>query len=407
MKRLVLLGGGHAQLFVLEAFQRAPLPGVALTLVSPMRLAPYSGMMPGVIAGHYRYEQGCVDLEPLCQAARCKLIYARAERLDPERRQIVCDGGAKLQYDVLSIDTGSTPASQGVVGVADYACPVKPIDAFLARWQVFRTQLDARRSARIAVIGGGAAGVEVSLALHHQLEQLATRRQVGEGRITLITAAECLLPSFPRAARRRLEDAVADKGIEVLTRSPAVLIEPRRAILADRRKVESDFIVWAGAPAPPPWPREAGLAVNAHGFILIDRRLRSVSHPDVFAAGDVASMVGRPRPRSGVYAVRAGPHLARNLRAALGTSKAHTYTPQRRALALISTGNKHAVAAWGPLAWEGDWVWRWKDRIDRAFVTRFTIQPAVASDAANGAEKGAPGSGPRRSKRPPISDKRT
>lgn len=404
MKRLVLLGGGHAQLFVLESFRRAPLPGVALTLVNPMRLAPYSGMMPGVLAGHYKYEQGCVDLDALCQAARCKLIYTRAVRVDPERRQVICGDGSRLHYDVLSIDTGSTPS--GIPGVFDHACPVKPIDTFLARWQVLCTQLDARRSVRIAVVGGGAAGVEVCLALHHRLARLAAQQEVGERRFTLVTSAESVLAEFPRGARQRLERNLAAKGIEVLTRSRAVRIEPRRLVLADQRVLDSDFIVWAAAPAAAPWPRESGLAVDEQGFILIDRRLRSVSHPDVFAAGDVASMVDQRRPRSGVYAVRAGPPLARNLRAVLGAGRMHAYTPQRRALALISTGEKRAVAAWGPLSFEGDWVWRWKDRIDRAFVARFNIKSGDAAAAEHGSSAtGIDGRLPH-PKRPPISDKR-
>ncbi len=367
-RRLVLVGGGHAHLFVLEAFARAPLDGLEIELVSPVRLAPYSGMMPGVIAGHYRYEQGCVDLAPLARACGATWRETRAVALDPQRRLVFCEDGSDLAGDAISIDSGSTPGRFGVAGVDEHAHPVKPIERFVTGWESLFFRLREGSAPRIAVVGAGAAGCELIMAMHHRLDTLNLRA----ARYTLISDAPTILPGFPAGVRRRIRSCLDAKGIAVRTGSPAARIEPKRVVLADGGAVEADFVVWATGSSPPEWPRASGLACDARGFIRVDRHLQSTSHPGIFAAGDVAGMDGEPRPKSGVYAVRAGPPLAVNLRAALEGRPLAPYRPQHRALALIGTGGAHAVGLWGPLSWQGRWVWTWKDRIDRAFVARFT-----------------------------------
>jgi len=373
MKRLILLGGGHAHLFVLEAFIRAPLADVELVLVSPTRLAPYSGMMPGVIAGHYRYEDGCVDLLPLCRACGCAFHRTRATRLDPSARRIECDDGEALDYDLLSIDTGSTPGTFGMPGVLQHAHPVKPIDHFVLDLDAFCAGLAPDRRAAVAVVGAGAAGCEVILALQHRIDRLRTEHRAGPASFTLATDTPSILPGFPSGVRRRVERQLEARGVRVLAGKPAARVDAGSLLFADGAAVPADFIVWATGSSAPQWPRAAGLACDDRGFILVDPHLRSTSHEDIFAAGDIATMAGAPRPKSGVYAVRAGPPLARNLRAALNGTAPTPWLPQRRALALISAGEKYAVGLWGPFSWEGRWVWNWKDRIDRGFIRRFTL----------------------------------
>lgn len=382
MKKLLLLGGGHAHLFVLEAFIQSPLPDVEVALITPARLAPYSGMMPGVIAGHYRYEDGCVDLKPLCDAGGCALHLTHAESMDAAARRIVCADGSVFDYDILSIDTGSTPGTYGVPGVAQHTHPVKPIDRFVADLNLCCARLAPDRPVRVAVVGAGAAGCEVLLALHYRMEQLSTTQRAGSAEFTLIGDGPAPLPGLPAGARRRMARLLHRRGVRLLLDNAAASIEAGGVTLADGTAVAADFIAWATGSSAPAWPQAAGLACDDEGFVLVDRHLRSTSHDDVFAAGDVATMVDRPRPRSGVYAVRAGPPLARNLRSALGGAMLHEYVPQQRALALLSTGDKHAIGRWGPLSWEGAWVWSWKDRIDRRFVERFSATGAQAAPSA-------------------------
>jgi len=370
MKRLLLIGGGHAHLFVLEAFARAPLPGVERVLVSPHQLAPYSGMMPDVIAGHYHYEQACIDLAPLVRAAGCRWLKTRAVQFDPAHRVVVCENGSRLDYDLLSINTGSTPPPMTVAGVAEYAVPVKPIETFLDHWRQLATELACRRPLNIAVVGGGAAGVEVIAAMRHRLARTTWHPH----RFHLIGRQDTLLHHLAPQAGRAAARALRALGITLHLGQAVNAVAQDHVELADGSRIDSDFTVWATGAAAPAWPRAAGLAVDGAGFIAIEPTLRSCSHPDVFAAGDVASLVNRPYPKSGVYAVKAGPVLAANLRAALQDQALAPWTPQTRALALLSTGDRHAIGTWGGWVWQGRWAWRWKDHIDRRFVARFAAR---------------------------------
>ena len=374
MKRLLLIGGGHAHLFVLEAFARAPLPGVEPTLVSPHQLAPYSGMMPGVIAGHYHYDQGCVDLAPLVRAAGCRWLKTRAVRFDPASRVVVCENGSRLDYDLLSINTGSTPPPLTVPGVAEHSVPVKPIETFLGRWHQLAVDVATRRPLSIAVVGGGAAGVEVIAAMRHRLARTTWHPH----RFHLIGRQDTLLPQLAPQAGDAAARVLRAQGINLHLGQAVNVVARDHVELADGTRIDSDFTVWATGAAAPAWPREAGLAVDDAGFITIDPTLRSCSHPDVFAAGDVASLAIRPHPRSGVYAVKGGPVLAANLRAVLCGQALTPWTPQTRALALLSIGDRHAIGAWGNWVWQGRWAWRWKDHIDRRFVARFAARKLAA-----------------------------
>lgn len=373
MKRLLLIGGGHAHLFVLEAFARAPLPDVELVLVSPHQLAPYSGMMPGVIAGHYHYDQGCVDLAPLVRAAGCRWLKTLAVQFDPVNRMVLCENGSRLDYDLLSINTGSTPPPMTVSGVAEYAVPVKPIETFLDRWRCLSVEVACRRPLNIVVVGGGAAGVEVVAAMRHRLARTTWHSH----RFHLVGRQDTLLHHLAPQAGHAAARVLRSLGITLHLGQAVNAVARDHVELADGTRINSDFTVWATGAAAPAWPRTTGLAVDDAGFILIDSSLRSLSHPQVFAAGDVSSSAGHPHPKSGVYAVRAGPILAANLRAALMDQPLAIWRPRTRALALLSTGDRHAIGAWGNWVWQGRWVWRWKDHIDRRFVARFAAHNLV------------------------------
>jgi selenide,water dikinase len=189
-------------------------------------------------------------------------------------------------------------------------------------------------------------------------------------RVQLVTGKPGLLPTLAEGVRRRIARLAPACGVRLIE-DDAAEITRHTVLLADGGEIASDVTIAAIGAAAAEWPREAGLAVDERGFIAIDERLQSISNPFVFAAGDCASMVGHPRPKSGVYAVRAGPPLALNLLRHLAGKRLRRYRPQRVALYLISTGPPHAIASWDGLSTEGRWVWRWKDRIDRRFVARY------------------------------------
>ena len=359
-KRLLLLGGGHAHLHVLKSLTERYLPEAEVTLVSTFPQQVYSGMLPGWIAGHYQLEQCTVPLRPLAERADVAFIEKSARRIDFSTRTVICDDGSAVPFDTVSIDTGPVADLSMISGAAEHAVSVRPIEAFIDAVAAIKASVESGRTRRIVFVGAGAGGIELALALQHALAAHA----VG---ITLISASDTL----PAGAAVRLARILRTRGISILAGQVVARIGANEVHLQSGTVVEADHIIVATGASAAAWPKASGLACDERGFILVNEHLQSVSHPDVFAAGDCASMKDHPRPKSGVYAVRAGPVLAHNLRAFCEGRALKAWTPQTHALYLISTGDRFALATWGAWSWSGGWVWRWKDRIDRRFMRRF------------------------------------
>jgi selenide,water dikinase len=367
MKRLVLCGGGHTHVEVLRRFGLRPVPGVELVLVSPNRFTPYSGMLPGLVAGHYRFDQVHLDLERVTHFAGARFLQTLVTGFDPRSRVVTLADGATLAFDVASLDVGSRPPTDGIPGAEEHAIGVKPVEPFL---RVSGQWLErARAGTRLAVVGGGAGGVETLLSMQHRFRRETGRADAVE--CHLVTDVDQVLPDHGARAQAIFRRILAERGVELHLASRVVRVEAGAVHAANGLVVRAHAIVWATGAAPLPLLRASGLALDATGFVAVNDRLQSISHGHVFAAGDCATIVGHPRPKSGVYAVREGPPLAANLRAALAGRPLVRYVPQRHALALISTGNRYAVASRRSFAVEGAWVWWWKNWIDRRFVRRY------------------------------------
>ncbi len=367
-KRLLLVGGGHAHVEVLRRFARAPAHGLEVTLVTPEAAAAYSGMLPGVVAGHYRENEAAIPLAPLARAARAQLVRDRVAALDLQARNAVLASGRTVAFDVLALDVGSTPDA-GTPGAREHALPVKPVPAFLAAWGRLRDAARDGAVRAVAVVGGGAGGVEILLAMHHRLRAAPG---VDAPRFALVTDQPHLLPQHAPAVRRRVRRRLAEAGVVVHFGSAAVAVEPGAVVVTGGGRIAADAVVWATSASAAPWIAASGLGTDARGFACVDNHLRSVTHPFVFASGDCATVGATPHAKSGLYAVRHGPPLATNLLRQLCGGPLVAWRPQPRALALVSTGGRDAILSWGPFAAEGAWVWRWKDRIDRRFVARYT-----------------------------------
>ncbi len=319
MKRVLLVGGGQTHAGVL----RAGVQGEA-TLVTPYAHHVYSGMLPGFVAGHYRLEEMRIDVAALAARAGARLVLGRVAALDARRRVARLEDGAEIEYDVASLDVGAPAAAP------EYALAVKPFETFMEHWLEVKERVRA-----VAVVGAGAAGVEIAMAVAHRTN----------ARVTLYADRLVFRPGLARRIARQL----ARNGVEL--RADVAFAEGMRK--------DHDLVVWTASAAAPPWLRASGLAVDERGCVRVDDRLRSVSHPEVFAVGDC---VGRHD------AARHAPVLAANLG---GAEK--RYAPQRRALALISCGERYAIADWYGMSVEGAWAWRWKDRIDRRWVEQFRL----------------------------------
>ena len=377
VKDLVLVGGGHSHVTVLKQFGRHPWPGVHLTLICRDVHTPYSGMLPGFLAGHYTYDDAHIDLGPLSRFAGATLYHDEVIGLDLVNRTVRCRQHPEVPYDVLSLNIGSTPGFAQVPGAAQVVVPVKPISNFFQRWEHLVTRvLAAPEVVRIGVVGAGAGGVELTLAMQFRLQHVL--RDAGRPDTVmyhLFSGSPSILPNHNRRVQAKLRRVLTARGVHVHEGCRVVEVHKAGLRCADGRMYELEEILWVTDAAAPAWLAEAGLAVDERGFVLVNAALQAVSHADVFAAGDVAAVVPYPHEKAGVIAVRQGKPLARNLQRALTGRTLRPFVPQKTWLALISTGDQYAIASRGVWSVEGRWVWRWKDWIDRRFMHRYKVFP--------------------------------
>lgn len=372
-KHLVLVGGGHAHVFVLEAFARAPMPGVTVTLVTKEPMAPYSGMLPGFVAGHYALAECLIDVARLCRKAGVRLIEGAAIGIDRDARRLHLADGTSLPYDVLSLDVGITPDVDEIAGAAEHALLVKPVSTFAPKWQAFVDRAQKAGGPRdIVVVGGGAAGVELVLAARNRLTaaQSWPDRQSDPFRYTLIAGAG-ILPSHPARAQRLARAALVENGISIIDDDTAVGITPTHIRLRSGRDIACETAIVSTKAKAPTWFASTGLARTAGGYLALRPTLQTLTDEDIFAAGDCATVIEHPRPKAGVFAVRQGPVLAHHVRRHLQTGLLAPYIPQKDFLTLVSLGDKTAIASRGSLAAAGHWAWLLKDWIDRRFMARF------------------------------------
>ncbi|MEG4516401.1 MULTISPECIES: FAD-dependent oxidoreductase [unclassified Microcoleus] len=409
MKDLVLIGGGHSHAIVLKMFGIKPLPGVRLTLISDVLHAPYSGMLPGHVAGFYDYDQCHIDLRSLAEFAGCQILVDRAIAIDFNKNLVICQTRPPVNFDVLSVDIGSTPATLSVPGATEYAIAAKPVPEFLASWNqlIEYRQNHPDKPLRIAIVGGGAGGVELALNMQSRLGKEEGRRKREEGRgkkeegrrkreenlenlsseIHLFHSGAELMQGHNQRVRRRLKKILINRGVKVHLQEKVCAVKkieretnpqfPTNYQISCKSglELECDRIFWVTQASAANWIGESGLAADSNGFIQVNDCLQSVSHPNVFAAGDIAAMVNYLRPKAGVFAVRQGKPLFENLQQFLLGKPLKPFAPQEQYLGLIGTGNKRAIASRGNFMWESRLLWYWKDWIDRQFMQKFSNLP--------------------------------
>ena len=361
---LVLIGGGHTHALVLRSWGMNPLPGVRVTVINPGPTAPYSGMLPGFVAGHYTRDELDIDLVKLARFAGARLINGYATAIDPDARTISVAERPPIAFDVAAVDVGITSAMPDLPGFTAHAIPAKPLGMFATRWDTFRAEAD---SPQIAIIGGGVAGAELAMAMAHALrDKSPTVRLIDRSKV---------LTALGYKARQKMLAALIASNVEIIEDAEVTEIFSQGVVLRDGRTIRSDFTTGAAGAKPHDWIAQTGLDLH-EGFIAVDANLQS-SVPEVFAVGDCAHMCPDPRPKAGVYAVRQAPVLYDNLRAALSGGELRPYKPQRDYLKLISLGEKSALAEKFGTAREGATLWKLKDYIDRKFMTQFDALPSM------------------------------
>lgn len=374
-KNLVFVGGGHSHAIALKLWGMNPLPGVRLVLISDCRYTPYSGMLPAHVAGFYTFEEIHIDLRALASFARSEFYHDRAIALDLANRQVICSKLPPIQFDYLAIDIGSTPATNSVAGAKDYAIPAKPVSKFLEAWNqtIESVKASPQSALTIAIVGGGAGGVELALNIHSHLDRLLEEagQPIENLNLHLFHRDRELLSNHNQWVRKRLEQILLKRKIQLHLSEIVIEVLPDRLICQSGLTVRCDRIFWVTQASAPDWIKASGIATDDRGFILVDETLQSLSHSGIFATGDIATMQHYCRPKAGVFAVRQGKPLFENLQSVVRDKPLKSYIPQKHYLSLIGTGDKSAIASWSCWGWQSPLLWYWKDRIDRKFMARF------------------------------------
>lgn len=370
VRDVVLIGGGHTHALVLKRWGMKPLPGVRLTVINPHPTAPYTGMLPGFIAGHYARDALEIDLVRLARFAGARVILGWATAIDRDAKTVTVDGHRTIPYDIASIDIGITSDLPDLKGFSVHGVPAKPLGRYAAAWAAYR---DRDGPAAIAVIGGGVGGVELSMAMAHALKSRGHPASIA------VIDRSAILPGSVPSVQRRLRDKMRSFGIEVIENATVSEITPNAVHLADGREIPATFTVGAAGARPHDWLKDTGLDL-IDGFLRVDPYLRT-SDPAIYACGDTAHVAHAPRPKAGVYAVRAAPSIDANIRADLSGSARKPFEPQGDYLKLISLGRQEAVGERNGITLQGGWVWRLKDRIDRRFMDGLEALPEMPAPA--------------------------
>tara|TARA_E500000331_G_scaffold358643_1_gene428315 strand:- start:39711 stop:40847 length:1137 start_codon:yes stop_codon:yes gene_type:complete len=370
MKTIILIGGGHSHL---EAIYRlgegSLLNDCKLILISSETHTSYSGMIPGLISGHYTFEECHIDLQRLCNKYNCSFIQQSVSKILPTEQKILTESET-YHYDLASINTGSIPNCTSATGIKEWAIPMKPLIGLAHKIEEFLAdvgQSPKHTKHKISIVGGGAAGIEIALALQYQ----ANGKGYNNLEYSLITAGNDILDTHSLAVRRKFHRILHQRGITTYYNATVNEVNKDSIKIESKRIIPSDFTILATGAAPTRWPTLSELPTTANGYITTDRFLQVKNISNLFAVGDVASIEGLTYPKSGVYAIKQAHVLATNINNKLRGMPLQAYRPQKNSLALISTGDKNAVASKNILCASGQLIWKWKNHIDQRFVKKF------------------------------------
>jgi len=356
---LVLAGAGHAHLVMMRRWLDAGYrPPAGTVLINPGRAAWYSGMMPGLLAGRYTVDECAIALAPWCRALGIVLVEDSVVALDAANRVITLAHTGNLSYQCLSLNTGSRqplPAlNDGSIGLV----PAKPFSAFYQDWQRWHQGSSPRQ---LGILGGGAAAVELALAL---------RRSLPESELHVFSGKE-LLHGQAFGLIQRARKLLLARGVELHEGIYIDQIRQGQVVAGGRPVQQLEALVLATGAAALDWYQGSGLVCDDRGFICVSDTLQSASSPEVFAAGDCAAHAGSKK--SGVYSVRHGAVLAQNVRAWLSGDALDDYQPQKQALALLSTADGGALMHYAGWTLGGQLMGKWKHYLDQGFMEKHRV----------------------------------
>ncbi|WP_038290006.1 selenide, water dikinase SelD [Zooshikella ganghwensis] len=366
-KDIVLVGGGHSHVLFIRRWKMKPLPNTSLTLISPQVYTPYSGMLPGLIAEHYIFEQTHIDLRRLCQWAGVRFIVDRVVDIEPNTQHLSLERYPQLNYDILSLDIGLTP-DLSIPGAAEYAIPVKPIGDFFRQWQSLKQTVKAGQQSHytIGIVGGGAGSIELAFATSYSLKYVTTHFT-----IHLFTASPYILSNYLPKTRQHVKHKLFLEQVCIHENFKVSNVCSSSIYDQNNNEVNLDKIFWCTHGKGVSWLKNTSLDLSEQGFVLVKNTLQTLKFENIFAAGDIAHLTPEANPKAGVYAVRMAPILFHNIRALLVDRPLKPFKPQKHFLSLLACGEKDAIGERVPFSFSGTWVWRWKDFLDRQFMKKF------------------------------------
>lgn len=404
-KDIVLVGGGHTHVLFLKKWAMQAIPGVRVTLISPDAQTPYSGMLPGLVAGEYSFDETHIDLVRLCKMADARFIREKVTAINTQYNTLHIKGRSCIVYDIASIDIGSTPSpapNNSSTNTNNYQnedsnnpiIPVKPISNFLPQLKKFHeyleyhtqnnssnnNQISHNKNLSVAVVGGGAGGVELCLALHSALNKNHAVK------LHLISRQDQILKGYPDKLRHTVEQHFLKNRISLYKNFAVNSIDDRGLVSSRGEHLPANRIFWCTAATAARWPKESKLDVNTKGFINVSGTLQTLTASNVFACGDCANFIEQPLAKAGVYAVRQAPILFENICRLLLQKPLKHYRPQKNFLSLLSLSNGTAIGAHSSWSFSGAWVWHWKNHIDKKFMASFSDLSLASHETMNTAE---------------------
>ena len=366
-ENIVLLGAGNAHLQVVRWWRMNPIPGVRLTLVNDTVTIPYSGMIPGCIAGHYTTDEITIDIGRLCAAAGVEFVQATATALDPEGKRVQLEERPAISYDTLSLNLGSKPLIPKTSIPEERQLSIKPLGSLMQRITQAEQMLEESDNPfPVIVVGAGAGGFEVCLALQRRWQRFSNVSY------TIISGADRILPSSPPAVSRACEAVLEKRGIFWITGARISGGNESALQMEHGDSLPYALCVWATGATPLDPFNRFGLKLDHQGFLTVEDTLQIPGFPDVFATGDCASLTSCPDlPKAGIFSVREGAVLWKNLQAHLAGEELRRYRPQPLYLFLLDTSDGQALMSYGRLAAKGFWAHGWKEFIDRRWMQKF------------------------------------
>ncbi|MGH4124775.1 MAG: FAD-dependent oxidoreductase [Clostridium sp.] len=364
-KKLLLVGGGHAHVFLIKQFCLKNIPGLEVVLVTACQYQYYSGMAAGYVEGNYKGEEMSFDLKKMCQKSGVKYIEGRVTGIDAQNKCVKLGNQETVSFDVISLDTGSEMAGKKVEGVIEHACCVKPLENLFKLRENFMDETFEVRN--VVIAGAGAAGIEIAFALKALADKM--KRNV---KITLVHSGNLILKGYHENVRDKTLRKLKKDKIKVLSQHKILVVLENNLSMEFGKQINFDFLVWAAGPASNPIYKDSGLTVDKAGYMVVNSYLQSVDYPFIFGAGDCISFSEFTYVKKvGVYAIREAPYLLNNILKFIKNEGLQEYIPQTDYLAIISAGNKKGIMQYKSMATMGSLSWKLKDFIDRGFMKKF------------------------------------